>query len=118
MSTKEEIAAAAAKRFKTKDVDLGGGVKVVVRELSKSEYQALRRRLFICDAAGNPVEKNDECEYRPEVHVAEEWLAATMIPAHTVDELLSDSWPDSLKSELYREALKLNGFTVKDAVGN
>jgi len=41
-----------------------------------------------------------------------------MVPSHTTQELEDDSWPESLKLDLYREALKLNGFTIKDAVGN
>ena len=57
MSSKEEIRAAVAKKFKTKDVDLGGGVKVTIRELSRSEHNALNRRLYECDAAGVPVDE-------------------------------------------------------------
>ena len=48
----------------------------------------------------------------------EEWLAATMAPAFTVEELVGPDWPDSLKDELCREAKMVNGFTFEDAVGN
>ncbi len=118
MSSKEEIRAAAAKKFKTKDVDLGGGVKVTIRELSRSEHNALNRRLYECDAAGVPVVRDGQYVPRADVDTCNEWLAATMVPSHTVQELADDSWPESLKLDLYREALKLNGFTIKDAVGN
>ena len=46
MSTKQEIAAAASKRFKSEEVDMGGGVKLTLRELSSSERKALDERLW------------------------------------------------------------------------
>ena len=118
MNSKEEIKAAVAKKFKTKDVDLGNGIKVTVRELSRGEHNALNRRLYECDAAGVPVARDGQYTPRKDVDACHEWLAATLVPVHTVQDLEDDSWPESLKLDLYREALKLNGFTVKDAVGN
>ena len=118
MSSKEEIKEAARKWFKTKEIDLGDGVKITLREISIPEYNALRKRIFKSDDKGELMVEDGSYLYLENAHVAEEWLAATMLPEHTVDDLLNPAWPESLKLELRREAMILNGITVKDAVGN
>jgi hypothetical protein len=118
MNTKAEIKAAAAKRFKTKEIVIDGAVKVTLREMSTADRNALNARLFVCDESGNPQDKDGSWTYRGGIYITEEWLAATMTPAHTVEDLLDPSWPESLKLELRREAMALNGITLKDAVGN
>jgi hypothetical protein len=118
MNTKEEIKAAARKRFATKEVEIADGVKVTLKEISMAARKALNGRLFVTDdATGLPKDENGSWTYRDGIHVTEEWLAATMDPAHTVDELLTDDWPESLKMELRRQAMKLNGMNVEDAAG-
>ena len=118
MNTKEEIKAAASKRFATKEVEIADGVKVAVREMSAMDRKALNARLFVTDdATGLPKDENGSWTYRDGVHVTEEWLAATMVPPHTVEDLLDPAFPESLKLELRREAMKINGLNVEDAAG-
>jgi hypothetical protein len=121
-TTKQQAAEAARKRFKTKDVDLGGGVTVTLRELSGPDKTALDHRLWQVGTDGElAVEVKGGKDLLVPVkgaHHAEEWLAATMTPAFAVDELLGPDWPDSVKAELVRAAKELNGFTFADAVGN
>jgi hypothetical protein len=122
MATKEEIMAAAKTRFATKEVEIAAGVKVVLRELSVIEEEALDRRLWQRDKDDQPL-ISTEAGKRLKVavvgsHYVEEWLAATMTPAFTVTELLDSAWPNSLKASLVAEAQKLNGYTIADAVGN
>ena len=122
MSTKEEVLAAAAKKFKTVDAEIGTGVKVTLRELSRSERDALDKRLWEHAPDGKLAEKDvDGVKMlipKKDVHYSEEWLAATMIPAMTVDELLADEWPGSLKDMLRIKAQNVNGLTIQEAAGN
>jgi len=118
MSTKEQVKTAAAKRFKTKEVEIADGAKVVLRELSKVDYAALMKRLFQTDPAGELKVEGESYLCREGVHAVEEWVAAAMEPKYTVGELLEPCWPESLKAELRREAMSLNGITLKDAAGN
>ena len=119
MNTKEEIKAAAAKRFKTKEVVIDGGVKVTMRELSTAEDDALLKRLFQTDESGQ-FKLNEQGNKIPRegARFVEEQLAATMIPVYTVEELLDPSWPESLKAELYKESLSINTVSYEDAAGN
>jgi len=132
MSTKEQIKAAAAKRFRTKEIDLGDGVKVQVREISTTERKALdaridtdRAKYFKTGDDGKLLVENGSYIFRDgvtagsfEVHRTEYWLAVTLVPDHTVEELLDPGWPESLKADLLKEAMKINGITVEDAAGN
>ena len=119
MSTKEEVLAAVAKRFRTKEVDVGDGVKVTLRELNQVENAALDARMFETEANGElKRDDKDQAIPRKDVDFIEEQLAATMVPAFTVKELFGPEWPTSLKAELYKESLAVNRTSLKDAVGN
>jgi hypothetical protein len=131
MSTKEEIRKAAGLKFQTKEVPIDGAVAVTVREMSRMERDVLNAKLFVTDQAGKPLTgkvrddgefipnpKGEEWQYREGALLVEEWLAATMVPAFTVEELQGPDWPTSLKRKLYTEALAINGVTLKDAAGN
>lgn len=119
MSTKEELAAAARKRFKTEEVDLGGGAKLVLRELSQSERKALDDRLWKKNPDGTYLKDADGFNnLKDDVHYAEEWIAAAVTPPLTVDDLLTDDWPASLKDELKAKVQKLCGLTIREAAKN
>ena len=129
MASKEQILAAAKQRFQTKEVffDDKKTISVKVRELSRPERDALNARLFVCGEDGKPVtvnsagkqdSKGEEWKYQDEKFLIEEWLTATMEPTFTVEELQGTEWPESLKRSLYRDALSINGITVKEAAGN
>jgi hypothetical protein len=129
-NTKEQVLAAARLKFATKDhfVDDSKKVSVTLRELSRHEREELNAKVFITDKAtgkplsfnkaGNPDPTGDEWQYREGVKLVEEWLAATMTPAFTVEELQGPDWPESLKRALYKDAMAINGITLKDAAGN
>ena len=128
-SFKEQVAAAARKRFKTREFDLGDGVKVTLRELTPSQHKALNAKLYVVDANGEPTlfDKPDETGkpiiagegYRrfvsPDVDYRREWLLATLTPTEAVSEILSDDVVESLKRELLDIARELNGITAADA---
>lgn len=126
MSTKEEVLAAARGMFHTIEKELvPGGAKITVRELSRAERDQLDERLFDHDETGSrilvdeddqPSAKGKYVKMKAGVRVMEEWLAVTMEPAMTVEELLTI--PDSVKRPVFDEARKLNGLTVQDASGN
>jgi hypothetical protein len=118
MATKEEIAAAARGMFRVKEIEIRPGTFVGLRELTTPERNALDRKLWQVDEAGElKMRKEGDDDFLVSVPHNEEWLAATMTPAFTVDELLA-GWPAPLKAELAAEAKKLNTATLKDAVGN
>lgn len=119
-NTKEEIKAAARKRRKTKEIDIGDGVKVHVHEMTKSERKNLFDRMWekgpdgnylVIDKDGKP-SPDGEGFYvtKPGINIDREWLLATMTPVEAVDEILTDDVPDSLKNELSREAREINGI--------
>ena len=123
MSTKQEIAAAASKRFKKEEVDLGGGVKLTLRELTPDEKKELDNRLWKKGAAGKPiVEKGkDGDDYKilnDGVNFTEEWIAAGNTAGLTVQDLLTNDWPDSLKVELRKKVQNLCGFKIEEAAKN
>lgn len=118
MSTKEQVAAAARKRFKVKEIDLGDGVAVSVRELSAKEHTVLYDKMWE-KADGKFLTFDDKGEASPTggyyktkegVNVIREWLMATMSPADAVDDILVDDVPESLKDELFAEARRINGY--------
>jgi hypothetical protein len=117
-NTKEQIQAAAKKKFKTENVDLGDGIKITLRELTRKDRDALDTRIFKRKADGS-LEVAEGCYVPvPGSHFNEEWIAATATPALTVEDLLADDWPDSLKAELRLTAQKINGVTVAEAAKN
>lgn len=130
MNSKEQILAAARQCFAKKEVflDEAKTVSVSVRELSRPEREALNARLFLTDEAtgkpltfnaeGKPDPKGEDWHFREGAPLIEEWLAATMSPAFTVEELTGPDWPASLKRSLYNEAQAVNGVSVKSAAGN
>lgn len=131
MSTKAQIAAAARAKCQTRDFDLGGGVTISVRELTPNELKALRKRIFatdekgeivLFDAAGEEGKPSNAdggwYHIKPGANVVREWLLATMTPAESVDDILSDDVPDSLKDDVYNAARTLNDRTVADAAKN
>ena len=121
MATKEEIAAAAKAKFLTVDVEIAPGLTVTLRELTTVEKRVLDLRLWQAGPDGEllvkPENGKDMLVPVVGVHHREEWLAATMTPAFTVEELLA-GWPEPLKLDLYRQAAKINGANLADAVGN
>lgn len=119
MSTKEQIAAALKKSFRRKEVKIAdSGVTVSVRELSRDEREALDKRLFKVDSAGKFIEENGYLVAADGSRLVEEWLAATLDPSFTVEELLSNDWPASVKAMLYREARAVNTVSLEDAAKN
>jgi hypothetical protein len=130
-SFKEQVAAAARKRCKTREFDLGDGVKVTLRELTPNQRKALNAALYVLDEKGDMVlfdKKGGEEGAKPiatgsgwphfktpDVDYRREWLLATMTPAEAVGEILSDDVPESLKEELLDIARELHGITVADA---
>lgn len=125
MSTKEEIQAAARKRAKSKEIDLGDGVRVSVRELTPAERKALNDRLWergedgqflIVDKDGKLAADGGYWKAKPGVNITREWLLATLTPAEAVDGLLADDVPDSLKTELFEACQAINGVESKDVI--
>lgn len=128
--TKEQVVAAARLKFAKKEIFLDDAKKisVTVRELSRGEREQLNAKLFVTDAAtgklltvnakGEPDPNGGEWKYRDGMFLIEEWLAATMTPGFTSEELQGPDWPASLKRQLYKDALAINGITLKEAVGN
>jgi hypothetical protein len=117
-STKEQIVAAASKAFRRKEVQIAEGVTISVREMSRDEREYLDRLLFLTGPDGKVVETDGQAAFREGVHFREEWLAATLEPAFTVQELLGNEWPASVKAMLFREAQAVNGLTIEAAVKN
>ena len=128
-SFKEQVAAAARSRCKTRVYDLSKDVKLTLAELTPNQRKALNAKLWIVDDKGDPVlyDKADETGtpitvgegFRhfkgPDVDFRREWLLATLTPTEAVDEILSDDVPESLKNELLSIAQELNGITLSDA---
>ena len=115
-STREQVVSAASAKFKTAVHDMGGGVKITFHELKRKDKDALNARLWKRKPDGQF--EQDEKGFLvplPDCHFNEEWIAACADPALTVDDLLTDEWPDSLKTELRLEAQKVNGITLEDA---
>ena len=121
----EKLAAAAKKAVKRKSFPIGD-VKVELRELLRPELAALDARLWVYGPDGKPLMHTDgkpdpngkDVKQVEGVHFLEEWIAATMEPAVTVDQLLGPEWPDSLIIDLYNAARAVNGYEAKDAVKN
>ena len=120
MSSTEEILAAARKRFKTKEIDLGDGAKISVRELTPAERTALDDRLWekgpdgkfvTVDEKGQPSTEGEVYyKTRDGADIRREWLLATVTPAEVVPALLGDDVPNSLKDEIFTAARAINGF--------
>ena len=128
MSSKDEITKAAKARFEKKEfvIDKEKNISVTLHEISRPKREELYKTLFVCDADGKPIlHKNDKPDpngdifkYKEDVSLMDEWLAACMEPEFTVEELRSDNWPTSLKTEMFKVAQEINGITVKEAAGN
>jgi len=123
----EKLAAAARKAFATKQVKIGEGVSVTVRELSRPKRDELNAHIYVIGPDGKPLTHDKDGKpdpagatwlYKPGVNVTEEWIVATMDPEVTVEQLMSEDWPDSLKGRIFDAALEVNGLGVKDAVKN
>lgn len=125
------IAEAAKKRFKTESIELGDGLKVVVRELTKKDRLALIARLFITGPDGNPQVFDDKGQpteadgwYKPKegVVLVDEWLLATIQPpeiaADTIQALRGEDVADSVILDVYNAARRVNGMTVQEAAKN
>ena len=121
----EKLAAAAKKAVKRKPFPIGD-VKVELRELLRPELAALDARLWVCGPDGKPLMHTDgkpdpngkDVKQVEGGHFLEEWIAATMEPPVTVEQLLGPEWPDSLIIDLYNAARAVNGYEAKDAVKN
>lgn len=123
-STKEEIAEAARNRFKTKDIPIGKkangeDIAVTVRELSPAAKKILEEKLWQRDAEGKFIilDKEGKTPKAGEdgwyqlidgVGYTREWLLATMQPADSVEDILSDEVPYSVRKEILDEALVIN----------
>ena len=116
MSSKEQIHAAAMTSFRTVEVPVGAA-KIVLRELSVAERRQLDACMFEMKDGEFVTEERvdkDGKPYKGNVirkdfsHYDEHWIAATAIPAFTVEELIP--WPNSLKAALADEARKINGI--------
>ena len=127
MATKEEIIAAASKKFARKEIPIAPNVSVVVRELSRSEREALNKRLFVTGEDGKPLlfnaqgiadPKGDDYHYNEGVNYVNEWLAACLDPAFTVEEVAGAFPFQSFKMSLFNETQAINGIDVKTAAGN
>lgn len=120
MSTKEEIMAAAMTAHRTVEVEIGTA-KATLREMSHDEARKLEESLWQYKD-GKPLIKKgaDGEEYGiptvdgPEWRFAERWIAATISPAFTVDEIAQ--WPASLKRRLLEEAKKVNGIEPAETI--
>ena len=118
MSTKEEINKAAAAAFRRKEVKIAPGVTVTVRELSRAENRALQSRLWVCGPNGRPEAKDGRLTPAPGVDYEEEWLAATLEPAYTVQELRASGWSSLLWARLMAAVESVNDVTVEEAAKN
>lgn len=113
-STKEQVQKAAMGSFRTKEVPIGN-TKVILRELGKSERDALDKSNYKVKPEGGFAEdeKGFLIPINPE-HYMERWIAATIDPSFTVEEI--SEWPVSLKRTLCDEAKKVNNIESADTV--
>lgn len=122
-STKEQIQKAAMQSFRNEEVSIGSA-KATIRELSAAERKELNARLYVTDSgSGEPALHNADGQLDPNgdqwmprdgVKYFEEWIAATIEPAFTVDEIVE--WPDSLKRSLCGQARRINGIEPAESV--
>lgn len=118
MSTKDEIQAAAMKSHRTVEVEIGTA-KATLRELSRDERRALDQSNYQHkDGEFLTKEENGESYLVPveekESRHAERWIAATISPAFTVEEIAP--WPASLKARLLEEARRVNGIEPAEKI--
>lgn len=114
MSTKEEIQAQALKSFRTVEVEIGAA-KVKLRELSKDERQQLEESIWKFKDGKFETEKDPDSGLQHKIArddvdwlYAERWIAATITPAFTVEEILL--WPVSLRTRVLAEAEQVNNI--------
>lgn len=125
MSNIDQIVAAARKRGRTKEIDLGDGMKITVRELTPAEEKAMEAKIWITGDDGHPTifdkpKGNPDAKPvttgegyrhpRDGVNYRREYLLATMEPKEAVDGLLSDEVPESVKAEIFDAAQAVNGI--------
>lgn len=125
-STKEQIAEAALKRFKIKDVEIGEGVNVTVREMSAAGEKYLKETLWQRGADGKFIVLNSDGTPSTDgkgrykliegVNFCREWLLATMIPTDAVDGIMSDGVADSVRDEILSAAQSLNGYGTQESI--
>jgi hypothetical protein len=125
-STKEQIAEAALKRFKTSDVEIGEGVNVTVREMSASREKSLKETLWQRSADGKFLGFNADGTPSTDgkgryklvegVNFCREWLLATMIPTDAIEGIMSDEVADSVRDEILIAAQLLNGYRSKEEI--
>ncbi len=136
MSTKEETdKALAAKALCRRNPVTIGTVTFTLRELLPSENKALMARLFLTGDAGElllhrpganpgddpiPDPAGDKYRFRTgmDARYREEWIAATIDPAYTVDELMADNWPASAKQTLFDAAQDVQRTDIERAAKN
>jgi hypothetical protein len=114
-NTKDEIRKAAMGAFKTVEVSIGAA-KATLRELSRSERDALDRQNYKAKDDGSGLAEDDKgflIPINPEGYL-DRWIAATIDPPFTVEEI--SEWPVSLKRELCEQAKRVNGIETADVV--
>jgi hypothetical protein len=125
-STKQKIAEAARKRFKTKEIKIADEVFVVVSEISPAAETALLDRLYekgadgkflVIDKDGNPSADGKGWFKKKEgISIIREWLLATMSPVEAVDDIMNPENPDSLREEIYEEVKAINGYPTSATI--
>jgi len=107
MSTKDEIQAAVKARFRTATMEIAPGVEVTFRELSEAEGIALDKACFTTGPDGKRT-------INPDGLFMPRWLAATIAPAFTVEEL--GTWPAQLIGQAWTKCQEVNGSPSDDKV--
>jgi hypothetical protein len=111
MNTREEMMVFFKERFKTETLDLGEGIVLTARELSQGANHKLAEQNF--------VRKGDKLEPNPDGRYTARWIAASIEPGVTVEEV--EEWPKSLVDQVFEMVSRVNGLAVsepaRDAAG-
>ena len=107
-STKAQIQKEAKTSFRTVEV-LIGNAKATLRELGHADREALDKSNYEMNAEGGFVVDKDDFLVPINVEqYMERWIAATIEPSFTVEEIAD--WPVSLKRHLCDEAKVVNNI--------